>query len=153
MKDAKGHGSNPRGVTAAHQVGVNVIGRFVPDTKIVTDQGPPFAVQINPSENDIRGMAQDSPVRITIDNRNNNLYAWDQGRIVHAGVEHSLDLDAKHQDVWEMRGGKLLSQRYLPDVQTPYTSRGKTTTTPADIKAAATEVREQFDGLRKARMS
>jgi hypothetical protein len=151
MKDAKGHGSNPRG-GAAHQAGVNAVGRFVPSATIITDQGTPFPVQINPSENDIRGMARESPVRITID-RNNNLYAWDQNRIVHAGVEHSLDLDSKHQDVWEMRGGRLLSQRYLPDVQTPYTSRGRTETTPADIKAAGAEVREQLDGLRKARVA
>jgi hypothetical protein len=150
MKDAKGHGSDPRG-GVAHQAGVNAVGRFASSTKMV-GQASPFPVQVNPSENEIRGMAREGPVRITID-RNNNLYAWDSGNTIHAAVEHMLDLDSKHQDVWEMRGDRLLSQRYLPDVETPYTAAGKTVTTPADIKAAAAEVREQLDGLRKARAS
>jgi hypothetical protein len=150
MKDAKGHGSDPRGGETAHQSGVNQIGLRQKGAQIITGYGPPFDVQINPSERDLRGMAKDAmdnTVRVVIDRATDNLYAWDAGKAIHASIENVMNLDAKHQDNWVLRGGKLLSQRYLPDrVDPTYGPRTAGTTSAKDIKEAAAEVASHLKG-------
>ena len=80
----------------------------------------PFEVMINSSERDLRGMAQDSfehTIRVAVD-RNDNLYAWEADKAIHASIENELDLDLQHQDEWVLRQGQLVSKRHLDEDHT-----------------------------------
>jgi hypothetical protein len=87
-------------------------------TRVITDfKDRPLDIQVNPSEQDIRSMAKEGPVRVMFD-KDKNIYAWDSDKAMHATVARGIGLSMKEEiaadrDIWQMIGGKLVSTQAL----------------------------------------
>jgi hypothetical protein len=92
-------------------------------------------VEVNPTRNEIRDLAEEGPVRVTAD-ADGNLYAWNARKAIHDQIVGAMDLDErslKYRDIWRLHQGRLASDRFLEGVQ--------------DAKPAYQEVRDKLASL------
>lgn len=100
MKDAKGHGSDPRG-GAAHQQGVNGVGL----SRYIDVAGKPVEVLVNPSVSVAERFAKEPAIdpyfgeaedanslRVLRDNKG-NVFLWHGNEAIHSQVINKLGID------------------------------------------------------------